>query len=105
MAFISINDLEDCMAFLSSTDQEFANAEALFKGLEDQTKTVKAMAFNRSTLSSDGKRENEALASQLYRSHLEKLAGARLEYLRIKTERDTADRKCRMWQSLNKIQN
>ena len=101
---ISISDLEDSMQYLASTDEEFAKAEGLYKGLEDQTKTIKAIAFNRSNLPSDGKRENDALASHMYREHLGKLCDARLDYLTLKTKRDTADRRCRIWQSLNKSQ-
>lgn len=93
--------MEKAVLFLASTDEEFARAKAFYHALDRQTKTVKAMSFMRSGESSAAAKEQAALVSPGYRSHLEKMDAAELEFLRLQEERNTSLTMIDVWRSLN----
>lgn len=98
---VSTQDMEEALQFLVDTDVDYARCEALYKGLLEQSKTVKALAFNQSCESSDKKRENAALVSQVYQDHLNKVEVSSVDYFTLRAQRNTKLTIIDCWRSLN----
>lgn len=65
-----------------------AKAEAIFKNLDDLTKTVLASEFGRSHQKTQKEREMAAFASEGYRVHLSGVSVAREAFLLAKSRED-----------------
>ena len=100
---ITVDDASKNLKYLFTTDVEAARAKAYMERLDDQKKTVKALAFINST-GSAAEREQKALASKEYSDHLKRLNGARLVFYELREVRGTAATAIDMWRSVNSNQ-
>lgn len=98
---ITENDMEAALEFLADSDEKWAMARSLYEGLNEQKKTVKAVAFMRSNESAQTAKEQDAYASQAYKEHLMQMQMAQLEYLTLDAHRLTATMRIECWRSLN----
>lgn len=97
---ITQDRMEQALRYLATTDEEAARKEALYRGREDQLKTIEAQMFGLF----DGPmedRKQKARASQEYQDHLLAIDNARLDFLLIKTKRETEALIIDVWRSLN----
>ena len=97
---IDYNDAEKALEFLKSCDVEFARRKALYEGLDDQKKTVEALAFMKAE-GSAAERSQRAKASDMYQDHIKDLHDARLEFETMRNQRQTAVLQIDMWRSVN----
>ena len=97
---IDYNDAEKALEFLKSTDVEFARRKALYEGLDDQKKTVEALAFMKSE-GSAAERSQRSKASDEYQDHINAIHEARLEFETMRNQRQTAVLQIEMWRSVN----
>ena len=65
---INYDDAEKALRFLVNTDIDFGRAKALYDGLYEQRKTIRAMVFLKTT-GSAALRMETALASNEYKEH------------------------------------
>ena len=93
--------MERALNFLSETDQEYANSKALYDGLCEQRKIVKANCALRSGESSAAARENTAYTMPDYVLHIQKMETAELNFLTLQAQRNTAGILIDCWRSLN----
>lgn len=98
---INRDRMEEAVMYLAHSDQDYARARALYEGLSEQRKTVKANNFLRSGGSSASAREQESYNSMEYRQHLSKMEVAHLEYLTLQAKRSTEGIIIDCWRSLN----
>lgn len=98
---ITTEKMEETVLYLAETDAEMARRKAYFNGLDRQTKTIKAMQFQRSAESSAAAREQAALVSPAYRQHIELVNQAEHDYLELLEHRATAIVVIDCWRSLN----
>jgi len=82
------------------SDIEYARLKALFHGLTEQRKTIRALCYQKQTGSAADKLQ-AALASKEYIDHLDKIHDAELEFLTLHENRNSANRTCDMWRSVN----
>lgn len=105
MALVNAADMEAALEFLSSTDEEYARKQALYTGLDEQTKSVKAQIAQMSKGTSAAAKEMFALQSDAYRQHLNKVQNAHTDYLILKAQRSTQSVVIDCWRSLNSARN
>ena len=98
---INQDDMERAVEYLANSDEDYARAKALYDGLMEQRKVVKAKAFLRSREGPQTAKEQDAYASQAYQEHLQKIEVANLEYLTLHTKRSTETIVIDCWRSLN----
>lgn len=97
---ISETRLNKALKYLAETDEDAARAKALMISLEDQRKTVKALAFLKAQ-GTVAEREANAYNSQEYRDHAEKLENAVADYEALRNKRATETIIIEVWRSLN----
>lgn len=97
---ITYDDAEKALNYLKSTDIEFARRKCLYEGLDDQKKTVDAIAFI-SASGSAAERSQEAKASSEYQDHIQAINEARIEFETMRNQRQTAALQIEMWKSIN----
>ena len=97
--------MEEALQFLSESDEEYASLRALVQGLDRQTRTIKAIAFERAREGSAAAKEQAAYASIQYREHLQKIELAERECLILQERRNTAVTTIDCWRSLNAARN
>ncbi len=97
--------MEQAVMYLADTDQPYANAKALYDGLCEQKKIVKANHFVRCGATTASAREAESYNSMEYRSHLSKIQDANAEYLLLLAKRQTECTIIDCWRSLNAARN
>tara|TARA_R110000772_G_scaffold227233_1_gene337947 strand:+ start:1203 stop:1523 length:321 start_codon:yes stop_codon:yes gene_type:complete len=100
---INYNDAETALNYLANTDEEAARAKALYDGLYEQRKTVRALQFLSST-GSAAERTEKANGSEEYQSHLKAIRDAQIDYEILRNKRDTNIRVTDMWRSVNSNQ-
>lgn len=100
---INYNDAETALIYLVNTDEEAAKAKALYDGLYEQRKTVRAMQFLNAS-GSAAERTEKANGSEEYQSHLQAIRDAQIDYEILKNKRDTNIRITDMWRSVNSNQ-
>lgn len=97
---INYNDAEQALNYLKNTDTEFARRKCLYEGLDDQKKTVEALAFI-SAEGSAAERAQKAKASNEYQDHIQAINEARIEFETMRNQRQTAALQIEMWRSVN----
>lgn len=97
---ITYDDAERSLQFLKSTDVEFARRKALYEGLDDQKKTVEALAFM-GAKGSAAERGQIAKASDEYQDHMNGINDARLDFETMRNQRASAVLQIDMWRSIN----
>lgn len=97
---VSEDRLSRAVKYLSGTDEECARLAGLYKGLEDQLKTIYGLAFQE-TAGPQETRKAEAYTKQIYRDHINKIIVARNDYELIRIKRSTEERIISVWQSEN----
>ena len=102
---INANDMEAALQFLADTDEDYARKQALYSGLDEQTKSVKAQIAQMSKGSSAAAKEMFALQSNEYKRHLTKVEDAHIDYLILKNQRSTQEKVIDCWRSLNSARN
>ena len=100
---INYNDAETALNYLVNTDEEAARAKALYDGLYEQRKTVRALQFLNSS-GSAAERTEKANGSIDYQEHLKAIRGAQIDYEILRNKRDTNIRITDMWRSVNSNQ-
>lgn len=100
---IDYNDAEKALEFLKGSDVEFARRKALYEGLDDQKKTIEALAFINAK-GSAAERSQCARASDEYQYHINALHEARLDFETMRNQRMTAALQIDMWRSVNSNQ-
>ena len=100
---ISINDAEQALNYLKSTDEEAARAKSYLNALEDQKKTILAVQFHECT-GSAAERTQKALASDEYSEHIEKIKDAMYDFELLRNRRKSAEVQFEMWRSINSNQ-
>ncbi len=91
--------------YLVKTDEALAKAKALSNSLRESIKVVKAMAYQRSLSAVAAQKEQDALSSQQYREHLDRLREADYDFLLLQTRRETECAIIDCWRSLNAAKN
>ena len=97
---INYNDAEKALEFLKSSDVEFARRKCLYEGLDDQKKTVEAIAFMNAE-GSAAERAQKAKADNGYQDHIQAINEARIEFETMRNQRQTAALQIEMWRSVN----
>jgi len=95
---VSEERLTKALKYLAETDEECARARALVKGLEEQRKTVKALAY----LEAEGTntdRQEKAYASSEYTEHIARLENAIADYELLANKRSTEALIVEVWRS------
>ena len=100
---INYNDAETALNYLNDTDIEYARAKALYDGLYEQRKTIRAIQFLNAS-GSAAERTEKANASTEYQEHLQLIKDAQIDYEIMKNTRDTKIRITEMWRSVNSNQ-
>mgnify|MGYP003629874629 FL=1 len=100
---INYNDAETALNYLVNTDEEAARAKALYDGLYEQRKTVRALQFLNSS-GSAAERTEKANGSIDYQEHLKAIRDAQIDYEILRNKRDTNIRITDMWRSVNSNQ-
>tara|TARA_R110002033_G_scaffold159384_1_gene195661 strand:- start:4825 stop:5145 length:321 start_codon:yes stop_codon:yes gene_type:complete len=100
---INYNDAEVALQYLNDTDEPAAMAKALYDGLYEQRKTIRAMQFLKAT-GSAAERTEKANASIEYQEHLQLIKDAQIDYEILKNTRETKVRITEMWRSVNSNQ-
>lgn len=100
---INYNDAEIALQYLVGTDEECARAKALYDGLYEQRKTIRAIAFLNAS-GSAAERTEKANASIEYQEHLRLIKDAHIDYEILKNKRDSNIRITEMWRSVNSNQ-
>ncbi len=101
---LSEADAYNALMYLVNTDEEAAQAKALYNGLEDSKKSVAAIAFM-SVGGSAAERKEKALSSQAYINHIKKIENALLDYETLRNKRSTAALQIEVWRSVNSNRN
>ena len=100
---INYNDAETALNYLVNTDEEAARAKALYDGLYEQRKTIRAVQFLNAT-GSAAERTEKALASEEYQQHLVLIRSAHIDYEIFRNKRASNILICDMWRSVNSNQ-
>ena len=100
---INYNDAETALNYLVNTDEEAARAKALYDGLYEQRKPIRAIQFLNAK-GSAAERTEQALASVEYREHLSLIKGAQIEFEILRNKRASNILICDMWRSVNSNQ-
>ena len=91
------------LTYLVDTDEECGRAKALYDGLYEQRKTVRALQF----LNNEGSaalRMETALASKEYINHLSAIRDAQIDFEILRNKRLTNQTIIEMWSSWNRNQ-
>lgn len=102
---VNIADMEAALKFLADTDEEYARKQALYSGLDEQTKSVKAHIAQMAKGSSAAAKDTFALQSDNYKMHLDKVQNAHVDYLILRNQRATQATVIDCWRSLNSARN
>lgn len=97
---INYNDAEKALEFLKSSDVEFARRKCLYEGLDDQKKTIEALAFINAK-GSAAERAQIAKCDDGYQDHIQAINEARIEFETMRNQRQTAALQIEMWRSVN----
>ena len=100
---INYNHAAEALDYLVSTDEECGRAKALYDGLYEQRKTVRAMQFLKAT-GSAAERTEKALASPEYKEHLKLTSDAQMDFEILRNTRLTKQSIIEMWRSVNSNQ-
>jgi hypothetical protein len=100
---IDYSSAEVAINYLVSTDIEAARAKALYDGLSEQRKTIKAMQFLKAT-GSAAERTEKAYASKEYQEHLQLIKDAQIEFEILRNKRASNAQVIDMWRSVNSNQ-
>ena len=100
---INYNDAETALNYLVNTDEEAARAKALYDGLYEQRKTIRAVQFLNAK-GSAAERTETALASVEYQEHLNLIKDAQLEFEILRNKRGSNILITDMWRSVNSNQ-
>ena len=98
---ISDERLEKALSFMATTDTRTARYLGLYRGLEDQTKSILAMCYAEAVGDTVKDREMSALRDERYLDHLIKIQNARTNYEILRLKRSTEERVIEVWRSLN----
>ena len=98
------SDAYNALMYLVNTDEEAAQAKALYNGLEDAKKSVAAIQFM-SVSGSAAERKEKALSSKEYLNHINKIENALLDFETLKNKRSTAALQIEVWRSINSNRN
>ena len=101
MSEITLERVERSVSFLCDSDIDYANAKALYDGLTEQRKTVKAQIFLRSGQKTVDAKNADSYSSEVYKRHLQKIETAQVNYLTLQAQRSTAAIIIDCWRSLN----
>ena len=88
------------LAYLASTDEEYAQAKALAEGLAQQRKSLKAMLMLESNAKTDKLKEAEAYAHERYQEHLLAQQNAFADFEILKNKRMTYALKIDMYRTV-----
>lgn len=88
---ISADRLQKALEYLATTDGPCAQAKALMVGLQEQLKSVRAIAFIEAQGGTVTEREARAFASLAYQSHIQKLQDATADYETMRNKRLTEE--------------
>lgn len=102
---ITRDTMERAVAYLAETDEPFARAKALYEGLCEQKKIIKANNYQQSRETTASAREHAAYNSMEYRRHLDKIQDANVDYLLLQARRATQVTVIDCWRSLNAARN
>lgn len=102
MSIVTQEKMEECLIYLSDTDDEYARLRALVNGLDRQTRTIKAVAFRNSREPTAAAKEQAAYCSPDYIEHLKKIEIAEREMLTLGEKRNTRTTWIECWRSVNK---
>lgn len=97
---ISEERLTKSLKYLAETDEPCAKAKAFLTGLEEQLKTVFAIAFLNTTGTVD-ERKSRAYASESYKEHVKKIENATLDFELMRNKRNTESTLIECWRSMN----
>lgn len=100
---INYDDAEKALNYLVNTDEECGRAKALYDGLYEQRKTIRAVQFLNTTGSAAVRMET-ALSSQEYKEHLSMIRDAQIEFEILRNKRITNQSIIEMWRSVNSNQ-
>ena len=100
---INYDDAEKALNYLVNTDEECGRAKALYDGLYEQRKTIRAIQFLKAT-GSAAVRMEEALSSIEYREHLKMITDAQMDFEILRNKRLTKQSIIEMWRSVNSNQ-
>ena len=100
---INYNDAEKSLCYMVDTDEEAARAKALYDGLYEQRKTIKAIQFLKAT-GSAAERTERAYASEEYQEHLQLIKDAQVEFEILRNKRTSNAQVIDMWRSVNSNQ-
>lgn len=92
--------VSEALTYLSETDESCAKAKAYYMGLDERSKTIKAVEYLR-TVGTVGQREAEAYSSVAYEQHLTELQDANADYETMRNKRLTAELRIEVWRSEN----
>lgn len=102
---ITRQTMEDDLNYMAGSDVDFAKSRTLHEGLKEQLKTVKALAFMRSMEKSATAKEQAAICSMDYITHLGKIDTAALDFHTLYATRSTVSLRIDCWRSLNAARN
>ena len=100
---INYKDAETALNYLVNTDEEAGKAKALYDGLYEQRKTIRALQFLNAT-GSAAERTEKALASEEYQQHLVLIKGAQIDCEILKNKRSSNILIVDLWRSVNSNQ-
>lgn len=102
---VTAQDMEKALQFLAETDVDYAQKQALYSGLDEQSKTVRAQIGFMCKEKTGTAKEMFALQSDAYKKHLNKLQNAQTDYLILRAQRSTQATVIDCWRSLNSARN
>jgi hypothetical protein len=101
---ITLKDAESALDFLKSTDAELGRKKALYKGLDEQKKTILAFCVEDSPGKSATERKDLGPKHPDYIGHLKKIMEAHQDYEILNNQRNSAAMQIEMWRSINSAQ-
>jgi hypothetical protein len=97
---ISEDRLTQALKYLAITDEPCAKAKALLTGLEEQSKTVFAIAYLNAAGTVE-ERKSRAYVSETYKEHLKKIEDATYDFELMRNKRNTESTIVECWRSMN----
>ena len=101
---ISYQNAEDALSYLLSTDEEYARTKTLYDALCEQKKTIAALEYGKLS-GSAAEKNQQALASDNYQSHLRAIRDAQIEFETVRAVRISKQALIEMWRSINSARN
>ena len=91
---------EKALQYLIHTDHKMARLHGLYKGYEDQTKSIMAQCFMEADGGTAKERDHKAALDPRYIAHMTKLNEARIDYEAVRLKRATASIVVDVWRTL-----